>query len=83
MGLIAAALERRGIVTVVFSCLEPVTERVRAPRWLALPFPLGHPLGTPGDPDLQRALLREALDLATAPGPPPVRRDRREEYASD
>lgn len=80
MGLIAAELERRGVVTVVLSCLEPVTEKVRPPRWLALPFPLGHPLGAPGDLDQQRALLREALDLAAAPGSPPVRRDRRAAY---
>lgn len=73
MGLVAAEIEKRGIATVCLSCLDAVTAKVRPPRWLALPFPLGYPLGAPQDPQLQRRVLRAALALARHPGPGPVR----------
>ncbi len=72
MGLIAGVLEARGIATVVLSCFEPVMERVGAPRRLALPYPLGFPLGEAGNAPLQREILRAALTLAVREGPAPV-----------
>jgi hypothetical protein len=36
---------------------------VGALRALAVPFPLGHPLGEPGNPALQRRLLEALLEL--------------------
>ena len=41
-------------------------ERVRAPRALFAEFPLGRPLGRPGDADLQTAVLRAAFALLDA-----------------
>ena len=76
MGLIAAEIERRGIVTVAIQLLREIAEKVRPPRALCVPFDHGYPLGTPGDPAGQRAVLDAALRLAeTGAPPPPVLRD--------
>lgn len=74
MGLVAGVLEQRGIATVVLSCLAEVTERVRPPRWLALPYPLGFPLGAAGDVDLQKRILRQAIQLLSEHRAPPLSR---------
>jgi hypothetical protein len=42
---------------------------VRPPRALALPYPLGYPLGAPDDPLLQRAILAQLLHLCTVAAP--------------
>src|SRR5262245_26641101 len=39
------------------------TEKVKPPRALFVPFPFGHALGRPHDPDLQHRILKAALDL--------------------
>ena len=71
VGLVAAELERHGIVTVALQLLRSVAEKVRPPRALCLPFPHGYPLDTPGGAERQRAVLRAALGLVQAPGPGP------------
>lgn len=43
--------------------LPEITEKVRPPRSLAVPYPLGFPLGGPDAPDLQRAILQALLAL--------------------
>jgi hypothetical protein len=75
VGLIAGELERRGIATTSVTMLKEVTEKVRTPRALAVPYALGYPLGRPNDPELQTRILRAAFALLDAPGPPPVLRD--------
>jgi len=50
-------------------------EKVAPPRWLNVPFPLGFPLGEPGNPSLQIRILNRAFRLLDAPGPGPVRDD--------
>lgn len=64
VGLIAAEVERRGIPTVSLTLMPDVTAKVRPPRSLAVPYALGHPLGRPGDPALQRRILEAMLVLA-------------------
>ena len=39
------------------------TKRIRPPRALWVPFDLGNPLGAPGRPDFQMAVLRSVLGL--------------------
>ncbi|MGW8265630.1 MAG: hypothetical protein ACWGSQ_04630 [Longimicrobiales bacterium] len=73
MGLIAAALEERGIRTICLSTMEAIMGKVRPPRWLALPYPLGFPLGRPREPELQLRIMRRALRLLDEGGPGPVR----------
>lgn len=75
VGLIAGELERRGIATTSVTTLKEITEKVRTPRALAVPFALGYPLGRPNDPDLQTRILKAAFALLDEPGPPPVLRD--------
>ncbi len=75
MGLIAGVLEVRGLATVCLSCFEPITSKVRPPRWLVLDYPLGYPLGAPANPGLQTDILLATLALLEAPGPPSIRRE--------
>jgi hypothetical protein len=79
VGLVAAALERRGIATVAIQLLREVAEQVRPPRALWVPFPHGYPLGEPGAPDRQHAVIEQALGLLEDAGAaPPVLRDFRD-----
>jgi hypothetical protein len=73
VGLIAAALEEKGIQTVCLSNMEEIMAKVVPPRWLALPFPLGYPLGKPHDAHLQRSIILRAFRLLDEEGPGPVR----------
>jgi len=61
--LVQAEIERRGIVTASITMLAEVTQRVRPPRALSVPWPLGFPLGAPGEAALQRRVLVELLAL--------------------
>ena len=64
VGLVGGELERRGMVTVCVSLLPEITLKLRPPRALEVPYPLGYPLGKPKDPPLQRRILRALLALA-------------------
>ena len=63
MCLIATRLERHGIATVVIQSLRQVTEKIRPPRALVVPFRHGYPLDTPDDPDRQHAVIEAALKM--------------------
>ncbi|HYE29875.1 MAG TPA: hypothetical protein VEH27_00470 [Methylomirabilota bacterium] len=70
--LIAAELERQGITTVVIQFLRFVTDIIKPPRALMVPYPHGFPLGRPNDPELQHSIIEAALELAgdtSAAGP--------------
>jgi hypothetical protein len=43
-----------------------ITQAVRPPRAAFLDYPLGHTTGKPGEPGVQREILREALDAFTS-----------------
>ena len=63
VGLVAAELERQGISTVVVNLLRWVTEKVRPPRALCVPFRHGYPLNAPNEPQKQHEVLAAALSL--------------------
>jgi len=63
VGLIQGVLEEAGIASVSLTLLETVTRKVRPPRALFVPFPLGYPLGRPHDRGLQRRIILRALRL--------------------
>jgi len=63
VGLVQIAIEREGIATVSISLLKEVTEIIRPPRALFVPFPMGYPLGRPNDEQLQHRVIWEALAL--------------------
>ncbi len=62
-GLIQRAIEYAGISTVSISLLREITEKIRPPRALFVPFSLGYPLGEPDNPDLQTRIMRAAFAL--------------------
>ncbi len=49
--------------------MKEVAERMPIPRALYCDFPLGRPLGRPGDREFQRAVLDAAFALLDAPAP--------------
>lgn len=50
--------------------LPEVTRKMRPPRALSVPFPLGYPLGRPDEPEVQRAILRRLLAMIPGEGVP-------------
>ncbi|MDQ3780740.1 MAG: hypothetical protein M3354_09385 [Chloroflexota bacterium] len=59
------AIERRGIPTVSVTVARDVTEHVKPPRAVFVPFMMGHHFGVPFHRDLQRRIIFEALDRLT------------------
>ena len=72
MGLVQAELERRGIVTVSLTMMREISEKVRPPRTLVVPYPLGFPLGEPNAPETQLEVLHRLLALASRTDVPVV-----------
>lgn len=71
MGLIARHAEAHGISTVCLGSALDIMRAVNPPRAAFLDFPLGHTSGKPNDPELQDAIVRDALaalEEMTAPG---------------
>ena len=70
MSALAHFIERAGVATVCISLVREQTEKVNPPRALWVPFPLGRPVGVPGDADFQKDVMRAAfamLETATEP----------------
>ncbi|MSP49318.1 MAG: hypothetical protein EXQ95_08335 [Alphaproteobacteria bacterium] len=63
MSALAHIIETHGVATVVISLIRLHTEKIRPPRALWVPFQLGRPLGSPGEPAFQTRVLRRALAL--------------------
>ena len=63
MGTLASVLEDAGLATVALSIIRGQVETTRPPRALHCEFPLGRPLGRPGDPALQRRVIDAAFAL--------------------
>jgi hypothetical protein len=61
VGLIQRAVEMRGIPTVSITVARDVTERLKLPRAVFMPWPMGHHFGVPFHRDLQRRVLLEAF----------------------
>ena len=59
-----------GVATVQISLIRPVTEAIKPPRALWVPFPFGRPLGSPDRVDIQLDVLRRTLALAHEPAGP-------------
>jgi len=63
VSLIARHLEQNGIPTVVIGSARDIVEDAAVPRFVFTDFPLGNPAGLPWQPDMQKAILAQALDL--------------------
>jgi len=68
--VLAHVLEAHGIATVALVAVGRLAERMGAPRALAADFPLGRPLGRPGDPAFQHRVLGRGLALLDADAGP-------------
>jgi hypothetical protein len=58
------------LATVALSLVRPHIERLHPPRALHCEFPLGRPLGRPGDPAFQRRVLDMGFGLLERPSGP-------------
>ena len=63
MSALAHVLEAAGMATVGISLVRGQAERSRPPRMLHCDFPLGRPLGRPGDAAFQHRVLGAAFAL--------------------
>lgn len=72
VGLVQSIIEKAGIPTVSITLLREVSERVQAPRALAVERPLGYPLGEPGNAMLQKEIIKAALQLLHEPVTEPL-----------
>jgi hypothetical protein len=59
VGLIQRAIEYAGMTTVSISVLKEITEKIRPPRALFVPYPLGEP----DNSELQTRIMRAAFSL--------------------
>ncbi|MCA1555335.1 MAG: hypothetical protein LC747_01470 [Acidobacteria bacterium] len=57
------AVEQRGIPTVSITVALDVTEHIKPPRAVFLPFMMGHHFGVPFHTQLQRHIIEAALSL--------------------
>ena len=69
MSTLAHVFEEAGLATLVLSSNLSVVERMHPPRALHCEFPLGRPLGKPGDVAFQRDVLERAFALLDASAP--------------
>jgi len=70
VGLIARALEARGLPTLSTSCLWETSAAIKPPRTVCCDFPLGCPAGRPNDLAFQREVLRAVFAAAPTFGEP-------------
>jgi hypothetical protein len=68
--VLAHVLEAAGIATIVLSSVRDMVVKTSPPRALHCEFPLGRPLGKPGDVEFQHDVLAHALALLDEPGRP-------------
>jgi D-proline reductase (dithiol) PrdB len=70
VGLIQRTIETAGIATISISLSEEITKKVCPPRAVYPGFPLGHPLGFPGQTLRQIEVLRLLLKYLEEFGSP-------------
>jgi hypothetical protein len=63
VGLVQRAIEERGVPTVSVTVARDVTELIKVPRALFVPWPMGHHFGVPFHRELQRRVVLASLAL--------------------
>ena len=69
MSTLAHVFEAEGLATVALGSMRKQIENTAPPRGLWCDFPLGRPLGKPGDPEFQHRVLAHAFSLLEATRP--------------
>ena len=70
MSVLGHVFEGAGITTVSVALIREHAEKVKPPRALFAPFPFGHSLGKPNDPEYQHSVIAAAFDLLNRPSGP-------------
>ncbi len=65
VGLVQHELESAGIASASVTLKPEITYGVGASRAAWVRFPLGHPMGEPDRPDLQREILTDLLHIVS------------------
>jgi hypothetical protein len=63
VGLIQRTIEARGVPTVSVTVARDVTEAIKVPRAVFVPWPMGHHFGVPFDEELQLTVVLVALAM--------------------
>lgn len=63
MSVLSHVFEAAGMATIALGSMQGQMERTAPPRGLFCDFPLGRPLGVPGDAAFQHRVLAHAFDL--------------------
>ncbi len=69
MSTLAHVFEAEGLATVALGSMRNQIANTAPPRGLWCDFPLGRPLGVPGDPEFQHRVIAAAFALLDAPEP--------------
>ena len=69
MSTLAHVFEAEGIASIALGSIRKQIESSAPPRGLWCDFPLGRPLGKPGDPEFQHRVLKVAFSLLDATEP--------------
>ncbi len=69
MSTLAHVFEAEGIATVALGSMRKQIENTAPPRGLWCDFPLGRPLGKPGDPEFQHRVIAAAFALLESDEP--------------
>ena len=69
MSTLAHSFEAAGIATIALGSVRKQIESTAPPRGLLCDFPLGRPLGKPGDAKFQHRVLAHAFSLLDAKEP--------------
>ncbi len=70
MSVLGHVFENAGLSTVSVALVREHAEIVKPPRALFVPFPFGHTLGKPEDPEYQHRVIAAAFDLLDRPSGP-------------
>jgi hypothetical protein len=71
VGLAQREIEQAGITTITLSNIPDLTAAVSVPRLVAIEHPFGQIMGSPGNKEVQRAVLwgaLEAVETMKTPG---------------
>lgn len=70
MLVLARLFEAGGLSTILVTMMPSWAEQYGVPRAVAVDFPFAHPLGLPGNKEMQTTVIRDALRvLIEAKGP--------------
>ena len=69
MSTLAHVFEEAGIATIALGSVRKQIETTAPPRGLWCDFPLGRPLGKPGDAEFQHKVIAHAFSLLEADEP--------------